>query len=146
VNDVRVGNAPWAQAPQMLTAKRVEAEVALLPLLQQRFELVRLNLVEPVIALETDGRGKGNLEFGTAAGGATGSPSGAAAALASLGIANVEITNGTLTYRDGASASVTHVDIDRLAAQARDPQSPINAEFRGECRFGGSNGTSARPR
>ena len=57
LNDVRFGNAPWGKAPQLLTAKRVEAEVALLPLLQRRFEVARLHLVEPVIALEIDARG-----------------------------------------------------------------------------------------
>ena len=67
VDDVRVGNAPWAKAPDMLSAKSVEAQVALLPLLQRRFDLVRLNLVEPVIALETDGHGHGNWELGRGA-------------------------------------------------------------------------------
>ncbi len=72
VKDVRLGNAPGAREAQMLTAKRVEAEVALLPLLQKRFEVVRLNLVEPVIVLETDAQGKGNWEFGAAGGAVAG--------------------------------------------------------------------------
>ncbi len=62
-DDVRIGNAPWGKAPDLLTAKTVEAQVALLPLLQRRFELVRLNLVDPVIALETNAEGQGNWEF-----------------------------------------------------------------------------------
>ncbi len=36
-DDVRVGNAPWGKAPQLLSARQVEAQVALLPLLQRRF-------------------------------------------------------------------------------------------------------------
>jgi uncharacterized protein involved in outer membrane biogenesis len=52
-NDVRFGNAAWGKTPDMLTAKSVEAQVALLPLLQRRFDLLRLNLVDPVIVLET---------------------------------------------------------------------------------------------
>ena len=134
-NDIRFGNAPWAREPQMLTAKRVEVEVALLPLLQRRFELVRLNLVEPVIALETDAHGKGNWEFGAAGGGAAGAAAAAgspAAALAAFGVGSVEITNGLLTYRDGTSDALTRVAIDRFAAQARTPASPINAEFTGK--------------
>ena len=66
-HDVRVGNAPWGKAPQLLSARQVEAQVALFPLLQRRFELVRLNLVEPVIALETNRDGRGNWELGRGA-------------------------------------------------------------------------------
>lgn len=134
VKDVRLGNAPGAREPQMLTAKRVEAEVALLPLLRRRFEVVRLNLVEPVIALETDAHGKGNWEFGAAgvASGAAAAAGSPAAALAAFGVGNVEVTQGLLTYRDGTSDNLTRVTIDRFAAQARDPASPINAEFTGK--------------
>jgi hypothetical protein len=134
-SDVRFGNARWAREPHMLTAKRVEADVALLPLLQRRFELLRLNLVEPTIALETDASGKHNWEFaesGSTAGSAAAAAGGAASALASFGVGNVEVTDGILTYRDDASGSTTRVTIDRFVAQARSPGSPINAEFRGK--------------
>ena len=67
-NDVRVGNAPWGKAPNLLTAKQLEVQVALLPLLRRHFELVRLNLVEPVIALETNRDGQLNWELGAAQG------------------------------------------------------------------------------
>ena len=134
LDDVHFGNAPWAKDKDMATVKHLEADVALLPLLQRRFEVVKLNLVDPVISLETGAGGKANWDFGT--GPATGAPpvpgAGAASALASFGIANVEIANGTLTYRDDASGAVTHIAIDRFAAQARNPTSPINAEFRGK--------------
>src|SRR6516162_1113000 len=61
--DVRFGNAPWAKGPDMVSAKSVEAQVALLPLLRRQFDLVRLTLVEPVIALETNSQGQGNWEL-----------------------------------------------------------------------------------
>jgi uncharacterized protein involved in outer membrane biogenesis len=134
--DVRFGNASWGREPQMATAKRVEAEVALLPLLSRRVEIVELKLVDPVIALETDGHGRGNWDFGTAPTTAPAGPAAAAAApaaaLAAFGIGNVEITNGLVTYRDGTSDAVTRVAIDHFAAQARDASSPINAEFTGK--------------
>ena len=66
---------------------------------------------------------------GSGAAAAAGSP---AAALAAFGIGNVEVTNGLLTYRDGTSDAMTRVAIDRFAAQARTPASPINAEFTGK--------------
>jgi len=138
LDDVHFGNAPWSKTKDMAAVKLVEADVALLPLLQRRFEVVRLNLVDPVITLETDTGGKANWEFGTGpAPIPAGTPvaaasAGAASALASFGISNVEIVNGTVTYRDNASGTVTTIAIDRFAAQARNAMAPINAEFRGK--------------
>ena len=54
IDDVSLSNAEWGKSAQTLTAKRVEAQVKLLPLLQRRFEIVRFKLIDPVIALETD--------------------------------------------------------------------------------------------
>ena len=65
----------------MLTAKRIEAQVALLPLLRRRVDVVRFALIEPTISLETDGKGNGNWQIGGASGrggGAARSPSGLA--------------------------------------------------------------------
>src|SRR6266567_9354657 len=46
IDDVTLGNASWAKSPQMLSARRVEAQMALLPLLQRRFEVIHLTIVE----------------------------------------------------------------------------------------------------
>ncbi len=55
-DDVRFGNASWAKDKDFASVKHVEADVALLPLLQRHFEVVRLTLVEPNISLETGTR------------------------------------------------------------------------------------------
>jgi hypothetical protein len=128
-SDVHLSNAPWAKGPDLIAAKRVEAEIALLPLLQRRFELIRLNLVEPVISLETNAQGVGNWEVLAERGAPA--PEAAASGPAGLGIGNFTIANGLLGFRDGATGAETAVVIDELAMQARDAQSPINAEFRG---------------
>jgi uncharacterized protein involved in outer membrane biogenesis len=127
--DVRFGNAPWAKGPDMLSAQSVEAQVALLPLLKRQFDLVRLNLVDPVIALETNVQGQGNWELLPPKGGSGASKGGASNEMFAIG--DLAITRGTLVYRDGASGSETHVVIETLTLQARDAQSPVNAEFRG---------------
>jgi uncharacterized protein involved in outer membrane biogenesis len=123
-------NAPGSKAPDMLTAKRVEAQIALLPLLSRRFEVLEFRLVEPVITLETDASGKGNWEFAAPGSAATGAqtPSGAAMA---LGIGNFEIRQGTLTYRNGASGKTTHAVIEHLTLRARDMKSPVAVDFLG---------------
>lgn len=125
-------NAPWASKQPLLTAKRIEVQIALLPLLSRRFEIVRLTLVEPVIALETDAQGKGNWEFATAATPNASAPSGGAAVAPPFGIANFEIRQGMLTYRNGATGKVTTASIDSMDMRARDLAAPVAVEFRGK--------------
>jgi uncharacterized protein involved in outer membrane biogenesis len=129
--DVSFGNAPWSKTPQMLTAKRIEAQIALLPLLSRRFEVIRFTLVEPTISLETDAAGHGNWGFSGSS--APTAPSGTqpAAAGAAFGVGNLEIQRGTLTYRNGASGKVTVAAIDRFSLRARDLASPAAVDFRG---------------
>jgi len=126
--DVRVGNAPWGKAPQLLSAKQLEAQVALLPLLRRHFELVRLNLVEPVIALETNSDGRGNWELGAAPGGTAAAE--APSTPGALAIGDLTINGGLLTHRDALGGAETRVAIDELKLAARDAQSQVEAEFR----------------
>ena len=128
IDDVALGNAPWGASPQMLTAKRIEAQVALLPLLRRRVDVVRFALIEPTISLETDGKGNGNWQIG----GASGEGGGAARSPGGLAFGDLAISNGTMTYRDGATGKVTNIAIETLSLHARDPQSPISAQFRGK--------------
>ncbi len=120
----------------MLTAQRLDLEVALLPLLSRRVELVELGMVGPVITLESDATGQKNWEFRAA--GATpastpGAPAPAPATPAMLfGVGDVEIANGSLVYRDSASGGVTQVAIDKLSLRNRNPAAPIDLVFRGK--------------
>jgi len=131
--DVAFENAPWSKTRQMLTAKRVEAQVALLPLLSRRFDVIEFILVEPVITLETDASGRGNWEFGPPATntGASSSTASTSANPTAFGIGNFEIRQGTLTYRDGGSGKLTSASIERMSMRARDMSAPIAVDFRG---------------
>jgi uncharacterized protein involved in outer membrane biogenesis len=131
LSDVTLSNAPWGTTPQMLTAQRLELEVALLPLLSRRFELIEFGLVNPVIALESNAKGEKNWESPPAPGASAPTPGAPATAMV-FGVGNVEITNGSVTYRDGGSGDVTRVTIDRLFLRGRDPAAPMAAEFRGK--------------
>jgi uncharacterized protein involved in outer membrane biogenesis len=133
LDDVHFGNAPWAKDKDLATVKHVEADVALLPLLQRRFEIVRVTLVDPVISLETDAQGRGNWLFGAATDGAppASGPEAAVAAVPALGVGEIEVRNGQLTYRDGVTGAVTPVVVEALDVHARNPAAPISGEFRG---------------
>jgi uncharacterized protein involved in outer membrane biogenesis len=129
--NVTLGNAPWGHTPDMVKVGRVEAQVALLPLLHRRFEIVRVTLVDPVITLETDKQGRGNWMFGEQAAQQAPAAGAAAAAIPSLGVGELEVRNGTLNYRDGATGKVTPVTIESLTLQSRDANAPLSGEFRG---------------
>lgn len=129
---VAFGNAPWSKTRNMLTAKRIEAQIALLPLLSRRFEVVQFTLVEPAITLETDAKGRGNWEFREAGAAAPGAPPAVAAGAAAFGIGNFEIRNGTLDYRNGETGKVTHAQIERMMLHARNLQAPVAVDFRGK--------------
>ena len=124
-------NAPWSKSREMLTAKRVEAQIALLPLLSRRFEVIEFALIEPVITLETDANGRGNWEFATASTPAA-PPAGPATSVATaFGIGSFEIRQGMLTYRNGATGKVTQASIERMTMRARDMNAPVAVDFRG---------------
>jgi len=132
LDDVTLGNAPWSKQPQMLSAKHIEAQIALLPLLSKRFEVTSFKLVEPTIVLETDASGKGNWEFPsapTAANGTDRAPSGGT--LGGFAIGDVAISDGAVTFRDGKTGEVTKIVVETLTVHARDAQSPVSGRFRG---------------
>lgn len=133
LDDVTLGNAAWGKSAQMLSAKHVEAQIALLPLLRRRFEVIRFKLIEPTIALETDRNGRGNWEFPAlpaAAEGSTPAPSGGT--LGGFVVGDVAISDGEVTYRDGKTGEVTTIVVEQLSVHARDAQSPISGSFRGK--------------
>ena len=63
VNDVSFQNAPWSAYPNMIHAKRVEVQLALIPLIKGNIDIKRLVLVNPELIMEIDKSGQTNLEF-----------------------------------------------------------------------------------
>src|SRR5438309_6483147 len=88
--DVTFGNAAGSKIADMVRAKRVEVQVALLPLLSRRFEVVELILTDPVIVLETDAQGRANWDFGSSPTVATATPA-SSAAVGAFGLGNFSV-------------------------------------------------------
>ncbi|MFO7739596.1 MAG: AsmA family protein [Desulfatiglandaceae bacterium] len=61
--DVRFQNAPWGSRLDLATVKRIEVQLALLPMLSGDFDFVRVRLVEPDVTLEKDTTGSTHFEF-----------------------------------------------------------------------------------
>jgi uncharacterized protein involved in outer membrane biogenesis len=127
VDDVAFANAPWGTRPDMVRIRRLEAEVALLPLFSGDVEVKRVVLVEPDILLETDAAGAGNWLVG----GARGAPAQAAPAEAAGEgprlpvVTEVRVEAATLTYLDGRTGDKTTLALERLSAAAESGQSPL---------------------
>ena len=64
VNNVSFQNAPWSSHPEMIRAKQIEVQLALIPLIKGNINVKRLTLINPDLMMEISKSGKTNLEFG----------------------------------------------------------------------------------
>lgn len=125
-----LANMPGGSRPEMLTARRVEARLALLPLLSRRIAFEQVTLVEPDLLLEVDARGRGNWRFSPAPGPAMDRPDAAMADSAGDGrlalfIAAIDIEGGRLTWHDPRAARREVLEIRGLALRAETPAAPL---------------------
>jgi hypothetical protein len=132
VDDVSFANATWGTRPQMVRLKRLEAQVALLPLLSKRVEVKRLVLVSPDIVLETDAKGQGNWVFGKAPEKAVPTAPSAGAPGALPVVNEIRIEDGTLTYVDGVTGKKTVLGLEKLTARAESTDTPLSISARGK--------------
>jgi uncharacterized protein involved in outer membrane biogenesis len=127
VEGVSFANAPWGLRPQMVTVKRFEAKVALIPLLRGDLQVKRLILIEPDILVETDARGHSNWEFFGLM--MTQEPKPPAEAddrgTLALDIAEVQIEKGRLTFRDGISGKTVTLAVKNFSARSDSFNHPI---------------------
>ena len=68
VNGLTLKNPPWADRDLMFGAKRITISVSLARLLRGQIVLPQVDLLEPVINLERDSKGRASWELGTKAG------------------------------------------------------------------------------
>jgi len=129
VEGVSLANAPWGSAPRMVRVKRLDAQVALLPLLQRQVRVKRLVLVEPEILLETDAKGRRNWDLFPEK--RSGAPAPGNGGVPAFHVREVRVKDGRFTYRDGASGRTTTVRIDRLRILARGLEGPLTFKARG---------------
>ena len=124
LDGVALANMPGGSRPQMATVRRVELELALLPLLSRRVEVRRLLLVGPDILLETDAGGQANWLFGQpAAPDAAPAPGARPAETAQragqrlgIDVHQVAIEDGKLAWRDGTTGATRSLGIPAFDA------------------------------
>lgn len=126
VEDVRLQNAMFGTRAEMIKARKLEAHVALLPLLVGRIEIRRLALVGPDILLETDEQGRRNWDFSREDDPAPAPPPNevhAALDLPNLGAVSIE--NGLLTYRNGMTGKTTKIEVVHFEGWSDSRNAPL---------------------
>lgn len=123
LEDVSFQNASWGSRPDLAKVKRMEIQVALLPLIRGDFEFVRLVTEEPVVIIETDSSGTSNFEFKTSDEQET--------TLPILIFQDVHIEKGLLTYKDGQSGDTYTVRFDHLKAHIPGLDKSMKLDFEG---------------
>ena len=123
--DLSFGNAPWGSRPEMASVKRLEIQVALLPLIWGTIEFKHVIFMEPDFLLETSSSGQSNLEFKTSSKEQGTNPV--------LIFDYVRVESGHFTYQDGQSGETYLVEIDRLTGEAPGYLEPIELDL--DCTF-----------
>lgn len=123
LENISFQNASWGSRPEMVTVKRIEVQMALLPMIQGDFKFARIVLYEPDFVLETDVNGRTNVEFGASGEGETHLPV--------LIFDDVCVEGGLFTYKDGKTGDAYEVKLDRLDAVIPGLDQSIRLKFKG---------------
>ena len=133
VDNVAFANPPGFSRPQMATLQSMELELGLLPLLSKRIEIERLVLIHPDILLEKPPTGQPNWQLTpevspTAPAGSQQPTPTAGSAKTAVSVNAIRIQDGTLAYRDDATAKTTTLLLPKLQATAASPDSPLHLD------------------
>ena len=136
LSDITFQNADWGSRKEMVKVGRFEVKVALLPLIKKNIEVNRFILIDPDILIETSKDGKANFEFETAekTPEVESKPETAGTEsieLPALTINELEIVNGTLTYRDGNTGKSEIVKLKNLTASLQGLDNPFTFKLSG---------------
>jgi len=103
-------NAPWGSRSNLAKIKRLEIQIAVLPLIRGDFKFIRLVLFEPDVIVESNRAGTSNFNFDTPGGKEE------EKTLPALIFSDVRIEKGLFTYKDGESGQIISIKLDRLDA------------------------------
>lgn len=124
---VRLSNADWGEAPDMISASAAEIGVELMPLLSGEVKVTKLRLVDPVVALEIDSTGHPNWDFG-----GSGHGQGGGATLPKIVLPQAVITNGSLSFHDARSGQRIALENLDLTAGLAGIDAPLRLDGSGE--------------
>ena len=110
---VRFSNAGWGTRPEMLSATRIELELALRPLLDRRLEVGSVLLAGVDVLLETDAEGAGNWVMEGAP--KTPAPADAAGKPFAIDLDRLDIRESVLAFRDGRNGKLETLRLNQVS-------------------------------
>jgi uncharacterized protein involved in outer membrane biogenesis len=127
IDHVRIANASWSPEPSMLTLQRLVFRLDLREFLHGRLVLPTVELVEPVLRLETSEQGQPNWIFGPDRP-AQDSPT----PLALPSIGEVSLREGRVTYMDYSSHKEIAATLAEVHATTMDAEQRLQVEGVGQ--------------
>jgi len=127
IDHMRIANAPWSPEPSMLTVQRLVFRLDLRELLRGRVVLPTVELVEPVLRLETSEQGQPNWTVGPDRP-AQDSPT----HLAVPSIGEVHLREGRVTYIDYARHKEIAATLAEVHATTTDAEQRLKVEGVGQ--------------
>jgi uncharacterized protein involved in outer membrane biogenesis len=127
VEDLSFQNASWSSTPDLAQVKRMEVQVAVLPMIIGKFDFAHLVLIEPAVIVEFDSAGTSNFSFDTSGE----EEENAAIPPPPLIFSDVMIENGHFTYLDAQSNFQFSIRIDGLTAEIPGFDEPLQLNFKG---------------
>lgn len=129
VTELRVSNFDGAQTADMLRLKELQIRVSVAALLDRRLVVERLELIEPVIALEIAEDGRASWDIKAAESNETATPpagDGEESAPLDISLANVTVRDGTVTFRDLKSGTAEQVEKLNMTVSAPSLSGPFD--------------------
>lgn len=127
---VRVGNAAWDAAHDMVSVQRLKARTALLPLLHGRVQIKSLQISGARILLERNAQGAGNWVFAADQAQRPASPAGNTnPALPVPDLQQVSVDDAVVRYLPGKAGKEQSFAIKHLKAVAQGPGAPIGLDL-----------------
>jgi len=111
LEEVSLANAEWGSRPALVTLRRLEVEVALLPLLTGDVVVKRLVIIEPDILLETNADGRGNWEVEAPGETATAAPAQSDAPVSLPDLQDFRIEGGVLRLVDATGGETLRLEV-----------------------------------
>lgn len=128
VSDVTFANADWGRDVPMMRLDRLDAKVALRPLLSGKLDVEYIVLNGLDLVLETDGKGKANWEF-TQTQPAPSQPLSDGTMTLTPEVRDVRLRNVNVTYIDGATGAEIKTNLKRADFAAATIDSPLKGEL-----------------
>lgn len=127
--NVSLANAAWGTRREMATVKRVEVEIALLPLFAGKIKVARLVLIEPDVLFETDAKGRGNWVFPDSKIAPPADDAGDGGLVLEMG--EIRAEKAAIGYRDGKSKQSHQLVLDLLQLATESGSGNLKLDLKG---------------